>query len=55
MDRTERQKECLKRWLKSGGKASIEACTGFGIQLKKLYKFWKNQIFFVFLYQIKKN
>ena len=30
MDRTERQKECLKRWLKSGGRASIVACTGFG-------------------------
>ena len=30
MDRTERQKVCLKRWLTAGGKASIEACTGFG-------------------------
>ena len=30
MDRTERQKECLKKWLKFGGRASIVACTGFG-------------------------
>lgn len=30
MDRTERQKLCLKRWLESKGHASIEACTGFG-------------------------
>lgn len=30
MDRTERQKLCLKRWLESGGHASIVACTGFG-------------------------
>ena len=30
MDRTERQKECLKRWIKAGGAACIEACTGFG-------------------------
>lgn len=28
--RTERQKECLKNWLKAGGKASIVAATGFG-------------------------
>jgi len=31
MDRTERQKLCLKRWLGAGGRASIEACTGFGV------------------------
>lgn len=30
MDRTTRQKECLKRWIKSGGKATIVAATGFG-------------------------
>lgn len=30
MDRTERQKECLNRWIKSGGKGSLECCTGFG-------------------------
>ena len=30
MDRTERQKLCMKRWLQSGGKGSIVACTGFG-------------------------
>lgn len=32
MDRNERQKLCLKRWLNSSGKASIEACTGFGFK-----------------------
>lgn len=30
MNRTTRQKLCLKRWLESGGRASIVACTGFG-------------------------
>ena len=30
MDRTERQKICLKRWLASGGHGSLECCTGFG-------------------------
>ena len=30
MDRTERQKICLKRWLNAGGKGSIVATTGFG-------------------------
>ena len=30
MDRTQRQKECLKRWLEFGGRASVVACTGFG-------------------------
>lgn len=30
MDRTERQKLCLKRWLEASGKGSIVACTGFG-------------------------
>lgn len=30
MDRTTRQKECLKRWIKAGGAASIVAATGFG-------------------------
>lgn len=31
MDRTTRQKECLKRWIKAGGAASIVAATGFGV------------------------
>lgn len=30
MDRTERQKLCLKKWIEAGGAASIVACTGFG-------------------------
>lgn len=30
MTRTERQQEAVKRWLKSKGKGSIEAATGFG-------------------------
>lgn len=30
MDRTERQKLCLKRWLDAKGHGSIVACTGFG-------------------------
>lgn len=30
MDRTIRQKECLKRWINAGGAASIVAATGFG-------------------------
>ena len=28
--RDERQKECLKNWLKSEGRATIVAATGFG-------------------------
>ena len=28
--RDERQKQCLKRWLNSGGAATVVACTGFG-------------------------
>lgn len=32
MDRTERQKLCIKRWLEAGGCSVIEACTGFGWQ-----------------------
>ena len=36
MDRTSRQKLCLKRWLESGGRSSIVACTGFGIRNKKI-------------------
>ena len=28
--RTERQKECLKKWLKASGKATVVAATGFG-------------------------
>lgn len=28
--RDERQKECLVKWLKSGGAATVVACTGFG-------------------------
>lgn len=35
--RTERQKKCLINWLKSGGAATVVACTGFGICYKKLY------------------
>lgn len=30
MDRTTRQKLCLKRWIEAGGKATIVAATGFG-------------------------
>ena len=30
MDRTQRQKICLKKWLEANGKATIVACTGFG-------------------------
>ena len=30
MTRDERQKECIRRWLKAGGNASIVASTGFG-------------------------
>lgn len=28
--RTERQKICLKRWIQTGGNATVVACTGFG-------------------------
>lgn len=28
--RTERQKECLKKWIKAGGNATVVAATGFG-------------------------
>ena len=30
MTRTERQQEAVRKWLKSKGKGSIEAATGFG-------------------------
>ena len=30
MDRTERQKLCIKRWLEAGGSATVVASTGFG-------------------------
>lgn len=30
MDRTERQKLCIKRWLEAGGTATVVASTGFG-------------------------
>ena len=30
MDRTERQKLCIKRWLSAGGSATVVASTGFG-------------------------
>lgn len=30
MDRTERQKLCIKRWLGAGGNGCVVACTGFG-------------------------
>lgn len=30
MTRDERQKQCLAKWLKSGGAATVVACTGFG-------------------------
>lgn len=30
MDRTERQKLCIKRWLGAGGSATVVAATGFG-------------------------
>lgn len=29
MDRTTRQKLCLKRWIQAGGNATIVAATGF--------------------------
>ena len=30
MDRTERQKICLKRWIQANGHATVVGCTGFG-------------------------
>ena len=30
MDRTERQKLCIKRWLEAGAASTIVASTGFG-------------------------
>lgn len=30
MTRNDRQKECLKRWLKAGGRGTLECATGFG-------------------------
>ena len=35
MTRTERQIECIKKWVASKGKGSIEAATGFGCLLNK--------------------
>lgn len=37
MDRTERQKLCMKRWLQANGKGSVVACTGFGFYKYFLY------------------
>lgn len=30
MTRTERQKECIKKWLEAGGRAGLLLPTGFG-------------------------
>lgn len=30
MDRTQRQRLCIRRWLDCNGKGIIQACTGFG-------------------------
>lgn len=30
ISRDERQQQCVSKWIKNGGKATIEACTGFG-------------------------
>lgn len=30
MDRTQRQRLCIRRWLDCNGKGVVEACTGFG-------------------------
>ena len=30
ISRDERQQQCVSKWIKKGGKATIEACTGFG-------------------------
>lgn len=30
MDRTTRQKQCVSKWIKCGGKGTLQACTGFG-------------------------
>lgn len=38
MTRDERQKECIRRWVKAGGNASIVACTGFGFRIWKVQK-----------------
>lgn len=32
ISRTDRQKQSITKWIRSGGKATIEACTGFGIR-----------------------
>ena len=31
MDRTTRQKQCVSKWIKCGGKCTLQACTGFGV------------------------
>lgn len=35
--RTERQKECLKRWIKAGGAGTLVCCTGFGIAVTGIF------------------
>ena len=30
MTRTERQYKCIENWVKSGGRSTVVACTGFG-------------------------
>lgn len=38
-DRTERQKKCLKNWIKYKCQACIEAATGFGARYKIYIQF----------------
>lgn len=37
MDRTRRQRLCIRRWLDCNGKGVIEACTGFGNYINFYY------------------
>ena len=45
MTRDERQKECIRRWVKAGGNASIVASTGFGFNKNCIFR-----LFFIYLY-----
>lgn len=36
--RTQRQKECLKKWIQAGGNATVVAATGFGVVTTGIFK-----------------
>lgn len=43
MDRTQRQRLCIRRWLDCNGKGVVEACTGFGDFLMIIAVLFRNE------------